>query len=137
MTDFAPQSTDRKRQDTNPLTPRVIAQGSSTATLTAAATGYTATKNFLLPLKASISINNVDAWVKLTISSVDYYYKIGYSEANVSTGALKRASSAVLTVAAEPTSYSLTLLIYEQTLAPSATVTFYYTVYSDKITGGI
>ena len=137
MTDFAPQSTDRKRQDTNPLTPRVIAQGSSTATLTAAASGYTAKQDLLLPLNASISVNNVDALVKLTISSVDYYYKIGYAEANVTTGALKRASSAVLTVATEPKSYSLTLLIYEQTLAPSATVTFYYTVYSDKLTGGL
>lgn len=136
MTDFAPQSTDRKREDTNPLAPRVIAQGSATATLSAQSTGYTASKTFLLPLKASISLNNVDAWVKLTISSVDYYYKIGYAEANTSTGALKRASSAVLTVASEPTSYSLTLLIYEQTLAPSSGVTFYYTVYSDKLTGG-
>ncbi len=129
MTDFIPQSSDKRSGDTSPYHSNVIAKGKVTITMASQSTGFKGSATIALPLDANVALLKPEAiafnWNLGAGASNNY--PIPFTEINTS-GAIARNGELSFTVGLKPSSYSLLITIYDANIQQNSLIVYYRVV---------
>lgn len=137
MTQFSPQSTDRTRDNTNPLVSNVVYESSASITLSLSGSWYSGSVTVALPLDTQYAGLEVEAWVRVQSvggGNIVSYFKIPMSATNAS-GTLTRSGTISITQPAKTSEYDITFT-YGSTSNSLVNPVVYYRIKTDRIAAG-
>ena len=135
MSEFLPQSTDRTRDNTNPLLSNVTHEGSVAIPLTLATGFYTGSVTVTLPLDTSYANLAVEAWIRIQISGGGniVQYRPLTQVTRTSAGVYVSSGSITIASPAKAGTYDIGFT-YQTSTSLLITPTIYYRIKSDRVT---